>query len=321
LHFLLHAGMRDHEPARVEPQMAHQPVEEGTSFVAEGLSRSFRQGIKLLQSLSKAVRDLHVLARQFTHEFHIVVAGDRECASGRYHIHDESQHSRRIRAAIDQIADEDGAALVRMSVRKAALPLSYGIAKPNEQSLELFAAAMDVADDVKRSAIRTSVAPQRFTHDRCCRDIFLGAQHVDPAEALAIEAPQRFSQAPDMVVHDLAREVSILAVPVARKADIFGQVEHNGHRQCVIAPCQLDQFLAVLRTDIGGVDDGKPAPRQTLGSDGMDEVECVRRCTLVGLVVGNERTASIGRDGLGRQEMAGGECRFAGPRRSHQHHE
>src|SRR5207248_6351842 len=46
------------------------------AFVAEGLPLLLRQEIKLLQCLSKAMRDLHVLARQFAHELHIVVAGD-----------------------------------------------------------------------------------------------------------------------------------------------------------------------------------------------------------------------------------------------------
>jgi hypothetical protein len=89
---------------------------------------------------------------------------------------------------------------------------------------------------------------------------------MDPAKAFAIEAPQRFSQAP----------TGRTTCPEGRSSRSYceqdrhrGQVEHDGDRQCVVAPGQS----TVSGGGHCGVDDGKPAPRQTLGGDGMDEVE------------------------------------------------
>jgi hypothetical protein len=144
-----------------------------------------------------------------------MIAGDCERTSGCDHVHDEPQDARRIRTAVDQITDEDRAAPIGMFAHRATTALVRDIAKQIEQSLQLLAAAVDVADDVERPVVCAPVAPQTLAHDHCSRDAFLGMQHVHPTKAFALEAPQRLFQAPNMVMHHRTRDVAVLAALVA----------------------------------------------------------------------------------------------------------
>ena len=77
--------------------------------------------------------------------------------------------------------------------------------------------------------------------------------------------------------------------PVPLVADPLGQVEHDGHRQAVILPGQLDQRLAGLGLDVGGVDDRQPPQGQPLAGDEPEHLEGVLGDGLVVLVVADHR--------------------------------
>jgi hypothetical protein len=60
-----------------------------------------------------------------------------------------------------------------------------------EQTLELIAAAVHVADEVERSAVLFPVVPEWLTLDDSRIDLVLGLEDVDVSETLSPEAPQR----------------------------------------------------------------------------------------------------------------------------------
>ena len=80
---------------------------------------------------------------------------------GRGHAHREPQHVGRVRAAVDQVADEHRAA-GRRGGRDA---VRRRVAERRQQRHQLVAAAVDVADDVERPGLGAPVGPHRHAHD------------------------------------------------------------------------------------------------------------------------------------------------------------
>ena len=68
-------------------------------------------------------------------------------------------------------------------------------------------------------------------------------------------------------------------------------------------PGQGDERLAIFRSDVGGVRDGKLSGSQSLAGDEAQDVEGVVGCGLIVLVIGNESTAVIARQNLGTLEV------------------
>ena len=99
-------------------------------------------------------------------------------------------------------------------------------------------------------------------------------------------------------------ELPVGSTAVARVADLLGNVEHDRNGEHVVGSCQLDQSPAVLGAYIGGVDHGQAARLEAFGHDQAEHFEGGGRGRLVGLVVGDEGAAGIGRDDLGRPETA-----------------
>ena len=99
------------------------------------------------------------------------------------------------------------------------------------------------------------------------------------------------------------------AVPLL--ADPLGQVEHDGHRQAVVLPGQLDERLAGLGLDVGGIDHREPPQGQPLAGDEVEHLEGLVRDRLIVLVVADHPPAGVGREDLGRQEVLAGERALA----------
>ena len=107
--------------------------------------------------------------------------------------------------------------------------------------------------------------------------------------------------------------VPVGPAPVPLLADPLGQVEHDGHRQAVVLPGQLDQRLAGLGLDVGGVDHRQPPQGQPLAGDEVQHLEGILRDGLIVLVVADHPPAGVRREDLGRQEVLAGERALARP--------
>ena len=131
------------------------------------------------------------------------------------------------------------------------------------------------------------------------------------------EKPSRFS--PRMrpaklrllLPDDMRPEVPVFPAAVPLLADLFGQVEDQGHRQAVVFPSKLDERLAGLGLDVGGVDDGQMSQGQPLSGDEMQQLERLVGHRLVVLVVADHPPAGIRREDLRGQEVLAGERALA----------
>ena len=130
-------------------------------------------------------------------------------------------------------------------------------------------------------------------------DLLGRLQHEDVPEALLPQPAERPPQLRLLVADDVGAEVPVGPQPVPFLADSLGKVEHDGHRQAVVLPGQLDQRLAGLGLDVGGVDDRQPAQGQPLAGDEVEHLEGVVGDGLVVLVVADHRPAGVGREDLG----------------------
>ena len=161
--------------------MADQPVHEPLGLGPElgGL------GLELGQRLGQAVGDLDLPAAQGADQLVLVVAGHAERVARADHAHDQPQHARRVRPAVDQVADEDRAAVrVAGAGRPArARPGLIDVAELGQQGLQLGGAAVDVADDVERPGLVAQVVEEPGAGDRRGGDLLLAVQDVDGPEA------------------------------------------------------------------------------------------------------------------------------------------
>ena len=314
---LLETGMGDGEAAAGEPVMAAQLIEEASRLIAE----FWRFAAELLDRLFQPVRHLDVAASEPAAELLVVVALDAIADPVAQRRHDETQHARRIGAAIDEVADEDQlAALRRDDLRRLGRAVD-AVAEPLKQQAQLVGAAMHIADNVERALVLPLVGPERAAIDAGGVDLGDRPQPPDLAKPLALQAGEA---AADFLHHALRHgraEIAVGPGAVALDADIGAGVDDDGDGQGVVAPRQFDPAPAIGGADIGGVDNGEPAVLQPFAGNGLDQVEGVGGCRLVGLVVGDEGAAVIGRDDLGGQEPARGEGGFARTGGADQHDE
>ena len=170
---------------------------------------------------------------------------------------------------------------------------------------------MDVADDVERPVLASPVIPERHLLDGGGVHLLGGFHDEDVSEALLAEPPERPPQLRRLVADDVRAEVPVGAVPVAFLADPLGHVEHERHGQAVVLPGQLDERLAGLGLDVGGVDDRQPSQGQPLAGDEVEYLEGVLGDGLVVLVVADHPPAEVRREDLGGPEMLAGERALA----------
>ena len=316
---LLQPGVRHHQAAAVQHVVADQPVEEALGLGPEagllGLA-----GLDLAERFGQPVADLDVPAAQRAQQLGLVVAGHRQCLAGRGHRHGQAEHSRCVRAAVNQVTQEDGRASLRVRCpgEPAGRVVFAAVAEPAEQLAELGQAAVHVADHVERPGPVPQVVVHPDPGDDRAVDLFGCLQHPDVPEPLALQAAQR---PPQLVVlaaqHPLA-ELPLRTLRVPLRAHLLRQVEHDGDRQHVMRAGRLDQRLARLGLDVRGVHHGQPAGRQPLSGDVVQHVERVRRGSLVVLVVGDQAAAEVRGEDLGGREVLPGERGLSGSGHAHQ---
>src|SRR5215470_10150422 len=139
-----------------------------------------------------------------------MVARDAERVTGGDHAHDQPQDAGSVRAAVDEIADEDRAAAVVVGAGGASLvvPADH-VAELGQQRLELGPAAVDVADDVEWPGLVPQVVEQLRAGDAHVGNLVLTTQRVDRTEALTRQA---FQPATELVT--LAADLMGAEVPV-----------------------------------------------------------------------------------------------------------
>ena len=170
---------------------------------------------------------------------------------------------------------------------------------------------MHIADDVERPVFVPLVVPKRSPLDRRRFDLLGGIEDEDVREALPLQPPNGSAKLRLLLPDDVRPEVPVFPAAVPLFADLLRQVEDQGHRQAVVFPGKLDERLAGLGLDIGGVDDGQLAQGQPLSGDEVQDLECLVRDRLVVLVVADHAPAGIGRQHLGGQEVLAGEGALA----------
>lgn len=303
----------DHQSAAVEDVVADQRLHELPDPGTES-GVAFLLALQLLDGLGEAVGGADGAAVQPAAQLVLVVAGDAQGVAGGDHGHHPAQHARGVRAAVDEVADEDGGAALGV--------VSVDVAQLGEEGLQLRAAAVDVADDVERSGeVAQVVVPAPADHDGAVH-LLLAAEDVDLAEPLALQPLEGATQFAPVAGDDAAVDpgaVGAGGVPLG--ADLLGQVQDDGDGQHVVAARQVDQLTAALALDAGGVDDGEPSGGQPLAGDVVEHVEGVGAGALVVLVVGDQAAAEVGGEHLGRLEVACREGRLAGAGGADQHHQ
>jgi hypothetical protein len=312
------ARVGHHQAPAVQHVVADQAVDEPVHLGPEllGLER------QLLHRRVQAVAAPDVLAAQRLEQLDLVVADHAERGPGGHHAHDQAQHPRRVGSPVDQVAEEDRAAVrVARADRPTGAVALQGVAELGEQLLELGQAAVHVADDVERAAFVPQVAVQPGAGDRDRVDLVLAAQHVHGAEPLAAQPVQAAAQLAALAADHVRAEVAVLALCVPVRAEFLRQVQDDRHRQHVVLAGHRDQLAAGFWLHVGRVHHGEPAACQALAHDIPQQVERGRRGGLVVLVVGDQAPAEVRGDDLGRLEVRAGERRLARPGDADQHHQ
>ena len=187
-----------------------------------------------------------------------------------------------------------------------------------EQTFELVAAAVDVADDVERPAVLFPVVPERLPLDDGGIDLLLRLEDVDVPEAFASEAPQRAMQLAPLVADDVRTEVAVGSRSIAVVAHALGQIENDGDGQHVVLAGERHQRLARLRLDVRGIDHRQLGAGEPPRGHEMQRRKRVVGRRLVVLVVRDERAEGVRRHHFGRLEVFAGKRRLAAPGRSDQ---
>src|SRR5205823_5985632 len=130
--------------------------------------------VHLLDGLGEAVGVLDLAALEIPAVLVLVVAGYAEGVAGLDHRHDAAQHARAVRAAVDEVADDDG--------RTALGVDTVDVAQLAQQRLQFGGAAVDVADDVEGTGEVGQVVEALLGDDGGVLDVLYPAQDVDLAE-------------------------------------------------------------------------------------------------------------------------------------------
>ncbi len=315
----LHVGakprMGDDEAPVVEDVVADEAVDERRDAGGE----LGRLGGELRQRLFQPVPDGDVAALQGAQQLDLVVARDAQRVAGLDHAHDESEHRRGGRPAVDEVAEEHGA--TALEVVGGGAVRGKGVAQLAEQLAQLLVAAVHVADHVEGAVIVAAVGPQPAPLDARRLDLPDPVQHDRPMEAFAPQVGEGAAELGVLVADDVRAEAALGARRVALGADGLGHVEDDGHGKDVVRLGERDERPARLGLHVGRVDHRQPAGGEALAGDVVQHVEGGRRRRLVVLVVAHECTAEVGGDHLGRREVPCREARLARPGHADEHDE
>ena len=240
-----------------------------------------------------------------------MVAAHTPGISGGHQTHHPPQHTRGVRATVDEIADEDQFAAVRVGVADPAETL--------QQRIEFGAATVNVTDEVERTVHIADVAEQPRAGDPGGIDRLDTVEDVHESEPLLTEIPSMlFEQF--VLPHNNSR---VDSGAVFRTALQLGErhVKNDGHREDVVLLSQIQQPLPILRPQRGGIDDRQQTATQTLRGDIVQRVERVDGRVLLGRVVGHHRPERVRRQHLSVPEMPARGRRFTRPGYPDQHDE
>jgi hypothetical protein len=306
MHLLGKTCVGHDEPPVVEDRVADQSVEERLDLLAEPA----RLRLELRQGLREAVRDLDVATPERSQQLLLVVPGHAQCGTGGGHRHRGAQNRRRIRAPINEIAEEDDHPVLRVP-RHAVI--AGRVPERGEQLAKFRDAPVDVADQVERPVQVGTVRPSALAHDLDAVDLVRPAENEDAAEPLALEVLHRPTQQPRLAPHDMRAEGSIRTLGVPSLRDLVRDVEHDRDGQHMVVAREPDQGLACIGLDVGRVDDRQPPQRQPGAGDRVQGPEGFPRDGLVIRVVGHHRAEGVRRQHFRREEMLRGERRLPRP--------
>ena len=244
---LLEPGVRDDQPAVVEHVVADQPVDEGRSACG-GTARARPPAGRATRPGRGRPCTLRPLQR--AQQLRLVVAGHAERAARRDHPHDQAQHARRVRAAVDQVADEDRRAAFRVRWRRSRPCRSCSSFQPSSVSRVRSSAAQPWTSPMMSNGPCTSppVVPRPLAHDLDGVDLLGAAQDVDLAEALRASAARATAAGRGAArSHHVRAEVAVGPGLVPLPGQRLGDVEHDR------APAGTSCSLASLTSDGAGV--------------------------------------------------------------------
>ena len=178
---------------------------------------------------------------------------------------------------------------------------------------------MHVADDVERPGLVAQVVEEPGSGHQCGADLCLRPQNVYTPEAFAFQSAHPAAQLITLPADHVRAERPVRPDRVPAYTNVLGQVKYDRYRQDVMLPCQVEQVLAALLLHVGRVDNGDASRGEPFPGDVVHDIEGVLACRLVVLVVGDQTTAEIARDHLGRGEVVAGERRLASTARAHEH--
>src|SRR5262249_53153514 len=163
--------------------------------------------------------------------------------------HHDAQHARRVRTAINEIAEKHSLAAVRMT------QLSKIVAQAGQQGFELGTATVNVADNIEWPRILTAIAPERLPFHGGRFNLFGRMQYGYMPEPLAIESTNGVPHLLNLLPNYSLAEIAIRARPVSFAANSLGQVKDDCHWERMIFARQSHQRLACLRLNVGRIDD------------------------------------------------------------------
>jgi len=181
---------------------------------------------QLVHRLGEPVRKLNVLAAQLAHDLHIVIARHATRHTIAYGAHDRSPHSRRLRAKVHEVAEEQPSPLRLLSGRHNS-PVTLGPTGDSLNSIperfqhfdQLINAAVNVADDVERAVLVLLVVPQRRPLDGQHVNIILGFKDPDVSVPLTLERlatpTHATTQRGPLIPDDMRNEVTVWAIDIA----------------------------------------------------------------------------------------------------------
>src|SRR5256886_14968364 len=300
--------------AVVQHIVADQPVEElrGALFESRGLLA------QLTERLRQTMCDLYIPALEGADQLLLMVARHTQRSAGGNRAHHQSQHSRGVGAAVDQVAEKDqlSAGRRRDMVLRAidAVGLNRDVVPEGaEQATKFVQASMDIADDVERSMLIASVYPERLTlHDGRIDGVFR-LQGENVSEAFALQEPLRSTRLVALPMDDILPDGAVGSLLVPIDHDSLRHVEDDANDEAVVPLGEFDQRLARLRLHIRRIDDGKAAALQPLRGDQMQHLGGRSRRILRILIIRHQRATEVGGNDLGRFEVLTGKGRFPRP--------
>ena len=135
----------------------------------------------------QAVRDVHIVAREFLGDFHVVVARHAKCAFAA-HGHGQLDAINDARPAINEVAQENYAPSLRVAINALAKFVARRqVAKPVEQLFKFIKAAVHIADNVEGACEFRFSLRQPFARDGGVRGHFFAVEQADAMKAFFIE--------------------------------------------------------------------------------------------------------------------------------------